>query len=190
MALITITGPAAEPIDGGQVKASARVDGDEFDGQIALIIPALRRHVEGRLGRRLIQQTVEIVLDGFPAAAIDLHLPDVTSIISVKYIDPNGVEQTLAASAYSLTGSGFSAWLFPAYSTRWPTARDTAASVRIRYVVGYGATASDVPEDIKLWMIARAVHLLNNPDGLTDGSVQPSPFLDGLLDAYKVWRTG
>ena len=47
---------------------------------------------------------------------------------------------------------------------------------------------SDVPEDICLWMIAHAVQLLNNPDGQGDGSIKPLPFVDGLLDNYKVWR--
>ena len=109
MPIIDIQAPAAEPIAPADVKASARIDGAEFDSQLAIIIPALRRHVEGRLGRRLINQTVELVLDRFPAAEIDLQLPSVSSIVSVKYLDANGTELSLARNAYTLDSESYTA---------------------------------------------------------------------------------
>lgn len=188
MPIIDIQAPAAEPIAPADVKASARIDGAEFDSQLAIIIPALRRHVEGRLGRRLINQTVELVLDRFPAAEIDLQLPSVSSIVSVKYLDANGTEQTLASNAYALDAASYTAWLMLAYGQQWPETIDAANAVRVRFVVGYGAEAAAVPEDIRLWMIAHAVQILNAPDGQGDGSIKPLPFVDGLLDYYKIWR--
>lgn len=188
MPLIDIQAPAAEPIAPSDVKASARIDGTEFDSQLTIIIPALRRQAEGRLGRRLINQTVELVLDRFPAAEIDLQLPGVSSIVSVKYLDANGTEQTLASNAYALDSASYTAWLLPAAGQQWPETMASANAVRVRFVVGFGAAAADVPEDIRLWMIAHAVQLLNNPDGQGDGSIKPLPFVDGLLDNYKVWR--
>jgi uncharacterized phiE125 gp8 family phage protein len=188
MPIIDIQAPAAEPIAQADVKASARIDGAEFDSQLAIIIPALRRHVEGRLGRRLINQTVELVLDRFPASEIDLQLPSVSSIVSVKYLDANGTEQTLASNAYALDSASYTAWLMPAYGQQWPETMDAANAVRVRFVVGYGAEAAAVPEDIRLWMIAHAVQILNAPDGQGDGSIKPLPFVDGLLDNHKVWR--
>ena len=188
MPIIDIQAPAAEPIAPADVKASARIDGAEFDSQLAIIIPALRRHVEGRLGRRLINQTVELVLDRFPAAEIDLQLPSVSSIVSVRYLDANGTEQTLASNAYALDSASYTAWLMPVYGQQWPETMDAANAVRVRFVVGYGAEAAAVPEDIRLWMIAHAVQILNAPDGQGDGSIKPLPFVDGLLDNHKVWR--
>lgn len=188
MPLIDIQAPAAEPIAPSDVKASARIDGAEFDSQLTIIIPALRRQAEGRLGRRLINQTVELVLDRFPAAEIDLQLPGVSSIVSVKYLDANGTEQTLASNAYTLDSASYTAWLLPAAGQQWPETMASANAVRVRFIVGFGAAAADVPEDIRLWMIAHAVQLLNNPDGQGDGSIKPLPFVDGLLDNYKVWR--
>lgn len=188
MGIIQVSTPQTEPITADSVKASARIDGAEFDSQLAIIIPALRRHVEGRLGRRLINQTVELVLDRFPATEIDLQLPSVSSIVSVKYLDANGTEQTLASNAYVLDAASYTAWLMPAYGQQWPETMDAANAVRVRFVVGYGADAAAVPEDIRLWMIAHAVQILNAPDGQGDGSIKPLPFVDGLLDNHKVWR--
>ena len=91
MALITITGPAAEPVTVAEVKEAARADGTDLDSQIALLIPAFRRQAEHLQGRRLITQTVELVLDAFPPDTdIDLLLPDVQSITSVIYTDEAG----------------------------------------------------------------------------------------------------
>lgn len=188
MPLIDIQAPAAEPIAPADVKNSARIDGTEFDSQLTIIIPALRRQAEGRLGRRLINQTVELVLDRFPATEIDLQLPSVSSIVSVKYLDANGTEQTLASNAYALDAASYTAWLMPAYGQQWPETMNAANAVRVRFVVGYGADAAAVPEDIRLWMIAHAVQILNAPDGQGDGSIKPLPFVDGLLDNHKVWR--
>ena len=98
MPIKDITAPAVEPISLAEVKAAARIDGTEFDSQIAIIIPALRRMAEQQLCRRLITQTVELVLDEFPDDEIDLQLPNAQAITSVKYLDfETGTETTLAA---------------------------------------------------------------------------------------------
>ena len=189
MPLIDITAPAAEPVTATEVKAAARIDGTEYDAQIAIIIPALRGLAEQRLGRRLITQTVEIVLDAFPAEEIDLQLPDVQSITSVKYLEATaGAETTLAATEYSLDADSTPNWLLPAVDTEWPDTFDTTNAVRVRFVVGYGAASTDVPQDIRLWIIAHAAQALNAPDGLTLNNLAPLPFVDRLLDRHTCMR--
>lgn len=189
MPLILIADPSGEPVTSAEIKASARIDGTDFDSQIAIIIPALRHQAEARIGRRLITQTVELVLDAFPVAEIDLTLPNVQSIVSVKYIDTAGVEQTLASNLYSLDSSSTPCWLLPARDTDWPATLAAANAVRVRFVVGYGATAASVPDDIRLWMIAHACQVLRLPEGITSGTLAPLPFVDRLLDCHVVWRS-
>jgi uncharacterized phiE125 gp8 family phage protein len=175
-----ITGPAAEPVTADDVKARARIDGTEFDSQIALLIPALRADAENRLGRRLITQTVELVLDAFPSGEIDLRLLDVRAITSVKYLDSAAAELTLDASAYSLDARSApeSSWLLPAYGVAWPSTLDAANAVRVRYTVGYGDAAADVPAPIRYWIIARVAAELG---------ADATPFVDRLLDPFKVY---
>lgn len=191
MPLIDITAPATEPITSAEVKAAARIDHAEFDTQIAIVIPAVRRMAEQILGRRLVTQTVELVLDAFPSVEIDLQLPDVQAISSVKYIaDDTGTETTLASTEYSLDADSTPCWLLPSYDAGdWPTARDTTNAVRIRFTVGYG-DAADVPGDIKVWMLAHACQMLSSPDGMARGDVKPMAFIDHLLDAHRVIRIG
>ena len=190
MPLIDITAPAAEPVTSAEVKAAARIDDTAIDAQIAILIPAIRRLAENRLGRRLITQTVELVLDAFPAVEIDLGFPDVQSITSVKYIDTAEVQQTLDAADYSLDGDSTPCWLVPAYDTDWPETLDAVNAVRVRYVVGYGDSGSAVPQDIRLWIIAHCVQALAAPDGLAANQLAPLPFVDSLLDDHRVLRFG
>ena len=189
MPIIHISGQAGEPATTSEIKASARIDGAEFDSQIAIIILPLRRQAEARIGRRLITQTVELVLDEFPVADIDLTLPNVQSIVSVKYLDVAGVEQTVASNLYSLDASSTPCWLLPARDPDWPATLAAANAVRVRFVAGYGATAASVPDDIRLWMIAHACQVLRLPEGITSGTLAPLPFVDRLLDCHVVWRS-
>lgn len=191
MPLILIEGPAAEPVTVAEVKAAARIDGAEFDLQAQLAISALRSHAEARTGRCLIEQTLELVLDAFPAGEIDLLSPRVSEIVSVKYVDPAGVEQTLASNRYVIATdslSGEFAWLFPANGIDWPDTAEQANTVRIRFKAGFGAEASTVPSDIRLWIIAHAVQILQAPDGQGEQQIKPLAFLDRLLDPYIVYR--
>jgi uncharacterized phiE125 gp8 family phage protein len=192
MPLIDITAPAAEPVTSAEVKAAAGIDDSTFDAQIDIIIPAMRRAAEQRLGRRLITQTVELVLDEFPAAEIDLQLPDVQAITSVKYLEPDaGVETTLAGTEYSLDGDSTPCWLLPSYDAgAWPSTRDTTNAVRIRFTCGYGNAAANVPSDIRLWIIAQCVQAINAPCGFAQTNVAPLPYVDRLLDAQRVFRVG
>lgn len=189
MPLIEITAPAAEPVTAAEVKAAAKIDGTEFDTQITIAIAALRALAEQKLGRRLITQTCEIVLDAFPAAEIDLQLPDVQAISSVKYLEATaGTETTLASDQYSLDGDSTPCWLLPAYDTDWPDTYDTVNAVRVRFTVGYGSSASDVPQEIRLWIIAHAVQALNSASGLSFDNLAPLPFVDRLLDRHTCMR--
>lgn len=181
MALITIAAPIVEPVTADEIKASARIDGAEFDAQIAVLIAAFRQQAEHELGRRLITQTVELVLDEFPPDVdIDLILPDVQSIESVKYYDATGVQQTIDPAAYSLDSDSTPCWLL--VLNDWPATKGAANAVRIRYVVGYGDAPTDVPSNTRLWIIARVCAALENSD--------PAPWLARLLDAETVMRLG
>lgn len=188
MPLIQIAPPAVEPVSVAEVLDAARVDDTAFNAQAEIVIKALRKHAEARTGRAFITQTMELVLDGFPSADIDLLLPNVQSIVSVKYLDTAGIEQTLASNNYALDNVSTPSWLLSAYGTRWPDTLAMNNALRIRFNVGYGAAAGDVEEDIRLWIITHATQMLNSPDGLVDQTLRPLPFVDRLLDSHIVYK--
>lgn len=189
MALKQIDPPLVEPVSVAEVLDSFRGDDEAaFTQQATRLIRSLRRHAEARIGRALITQTMELVLDAFPSAEIDLLIPNVQSIVSVTYIDPDQQTVTLDPSAYSLDKDSTPSWLLPAYDTTWPETLNTTNALRVRFKVGYGDTAEDVPEEIRDWIITHATQRLGSPDGLSDQAYKPLPFVDRLLDPYIVYR--
>lgn len=191
MPLKLITGPTLEPVTTAEVKSSARVDDSAYDTQATLAIAAMRSQAEAKMARCLITQTLELILDDFPAGEIDLIMPDVQQILTVKYIDINGAEQTLSNTNYTLAEDNIDAdlfWLHPAQNVAWPPTRAIANAVRIQFKAGYGDTAADVPHDIRLWIIAHAVQILQSPDGYVEQKFSQLPYVDRLLHPHIIYR--
>ena len=191
MPIKLITGPSVEPVSIAEVKTSARIDGTEFDTQATIAIAAMRSQAEERLARCLITQTLELILDDFPAGEIELIMPGVQEILTVKYIDAAGVEQTLSDTTYTLGEDSIIAdlyWLYPAQDVAWPATQASANAVRIQFKAGYGDAAANVPQDIRLWIIAHAVQILQSPDGYVEQKFSPLPYVDRLLHPHIIYR--
>jgi uncharacterized phiE125 gp8 family phage protein len=190
MALKIITHPATEPITLAEAKLQCKVDGTDDDTLITSLIQAAREEAEHEVGRPLITQTWELVLDAFPAAEISLGKPNVLAITSLKYYDEAEVEQTMASSDYTLdTEDTADCWVHPAIDTEWPATLDTANAVRVRFTCGYGS-ASDVPATIKAWMLVRIATLHKHREEFVSGvsvTKLPEAFTDRLLDRFRVY---
>jgi len=187
MSMSIVIPPSVEPMTAADIAIPLRLDGSTFDAYInGTLIPAFRAKCENLLGRYLTTQTAELVLDAFPSDDVDLWVPDVQSVVSVKYLDVDGVQQTLASTDYALDADSTPCWLLPV--TIWPTAGEFANAVRIRYTCGYGPAASDVPNNLKLWITAHVCQALQNPSGLDMSNLKTLPYLDALLDSERVWR--
>lgn len=181
--------PAVEPITLAQARAQCRVDADvtDEDDLLQLCIEDATEACEGLLRRPLIERTVERVLDLFPAQEIELAYGPVRSIVSVRYIDAAGVQQTLAPAAYVLDTADGVDWLLPAVGTSWPETDGNVSGVRIQYVAGYGPTGASIPRPVRRWLLLTVNHFFENR-GVMDatGKVRelPSRFVDRLLDPY------
>lgn len=189
MTLKLITAPTEEPISRTEAKLHLRVEHTADDTLIDGLIVAARQAAEHELQRALVTQTWERVLDAFPDVEIELGMPPVQSITSVKYIDEDEVEQTLSALLYSLDSDNEPGWVLPAIDTEWPDTLDTADAVRVRFVCGYGA-ASAVPQAIKQWMLIRIGTLYKMREQFVVGTTMtpvPERFVDSLLDPHRFY---
>lgn len=184
MSIQRITAPAAEPVSLAEAKAHLRVEVSTDDALIGALITAAREAVEHELERSLITQIWEQVLDAFPVAFV-LPRGPVDSIVSVKYLDLDGVEQTLDPSGYVMDNTSDPAYLVPAYNAAWPETRATINAVRVRYTTGYGAAGSDVPAAIRQWMLLQIGAMYDNR-AAAGVQVFALPYADRLLDRYRV----
>ncbi|HSH72348.1 MAG TPA: head-tail connector protein [Methylophilaceae bacterium] len=187
--IIVITPPASEPVTLAEAKLHCKADSGDDDSLISIYITAARAAAEHRIGRALVTQTLELVLDSFPGNEIELpHVP-VASITSVKYLDSDGIEQTIAGSDYYLDNAGLKNWVIPGHGTSWPSSFDAANAVRVRYVAGYG-DETKVPGGIKSWILLTVGTLYKNRESTIDGTITspiPERFYESLLDPYKTW---
>lgn len=176
-----IVGPTVEPVLLSGGLAHLRENAGVADEYIEGLITVARVACEDRLQRTLINSTWRLQLDAFPAV-IELGMPPVSSVASVKYIDEAGAEQTLASSEYVFDASKEPAPLKPASGKSWPRTADVPGAVKVEFVAGYGAAGTDVPAPIRKWIEAAVAHMYENR--LSD---LPTDFGLGYISTYRFW---
>lgn len=149
--------PAETPITLAEAKAHCRVDGPDDDALISSLIDAVTQHLDGRrgyLGRCLVMQSWEYRLACFPdCGIIELPLPPLQSIASVKYIDDAGNEQTLVENTdYIVDNATYYGQVRRAFDAIWPVPRLEDYAVRVIFSAGFGDAAA-VPQPIKSAML-------------------------------------
>ena len=187
-----------------EAKLHLRVDFDEDDTLIASLITAARQAAETLTGRQFVTARWKMVLDSFPGPSLmgvpagqSFSLPGhavllpkcpVQSVIAINYLDMGGALQTMPASSYTVDAACEPARITPVFGQIWPPTLPQIGSVGVIFDAGYGS-ASDVPAGIKSWIKLRVGSLYSHREEmatLSRGRIDPLPFVDGLLDGYRV----
>jgi uncharacterized phiE125 gp8 family phage protein len=204
MPIQLVTPPTEEPVSLLEAKLHLRVDFDEDDMLIASLITAARQAAETLTGRQLTTARWKQVLDCFPGPslmgvpagqtftlpghAILLAKAPVQSVVSINYLDMGSVNQTMPALTYTVDVACEPARITPVFGQIWPICLPQIGAVSVTFDAGYG-TASQVPEGIKSWIKLRLGSLYAHREevaALSRGRIESLPFIDGLLDPYKV----
>lgn len=188
-ALTLITAPSVEPLTTAEAKLHLRVDESADDGLIDGLILAAREQAEAFTKRALITQTWELIFDNF-SNCIELPKADLQSVTSIKYIDTDGVEQTLATSVYTVDTDSEPGRVYLAYNQTWPTVRAIPHAVTIQFVAGYGAASTAIPGSILSAMKLMIGHWYENREDSIVGTIAaPIPFGSrALLGPYTIDR--
>lgn len=179
--------PNEEPITLAEAKLHCRVDHTADDALITGLITAARQQAEHRTGRALITQQWVYTQDSF-TDLIQLPRPALVSVQSVKYMDGDGAQQTLANTEYQVVISELVGYLRPAFGKSWPACRVQPDSVVVAYTCGYGAAVA-VPPSIRTWMLLAVGTWYAQREGIITGTVVtelPRDFFAALLDPYWV----
>lgn len=166
MAYKIITSATTEPVSLAEARAHLRIEpfgspeAHPDDAYVSALISVAREWCEQYTGRALASQTIEMALDDFPEDAIELPLTPVTSITSVKYIDEEGIEQTLSSTYYGLDDYSKPNWLLLKSGFNWPDTNGGANNIKIRMVVGN--TSANIPKPIYAAMLLIIGNLYEN----------------------------
>ena len=201
MFLVNIYPPATEPITLAEAKNHLRVEIVDDDALITALIIAARQYAESETGRSLITQSWRLVLDEFPGGcmssqaktllpgnAILLDRVPVQSVTSIQYLDTGGTWQTLEDTEWVAELQSAPARVAPGFGKTWPTVVSQIGAVKVDFVAGYGAAAA-VPQAIKTWMLLRIGALYEHREEVSvmrQGKIEALPYVDRLLDAYRV----
>jgi len=170
--LTVVSAAASEPVTLEEAKRHLRVDGTEEDTLIEGLIAAARELVEGETGRTLMAQTIRQYFDDFPedGGTLRLAVYPVRSVASLKYLDDDGTETTLAADDYRADVTSEPARIDPACGETWPTTYGASNGVWVNVEAGY-ASAAAVPRGLKQAILLLVGHWYENREAINIGNI-------------------
>lgn len=200
--------PEDDVVTLAEARAHLRVDAygsppeSADDDWIEAQIPAARAYCEGYLGRALAPRTMELATNAFPGVSVvsppgacfTLPFGPVVSVEWVRYIDSDGVEQTLDSAGYEVDAYAHPSRVVLTYGSTWPAARNSLNSVRVRYVTGYVAASESpgthpvIPKTARAAVLLMLGHLYENREASgTDKLLELPLGVSALLDVVP-WR--
>lgn len=186
MTLTLKTAASVPVVNVPQAKEHLRVDDDTEDDLIDRLITIATECIEDRVEVQLLPAVWELALDEFPRGLIELRRPPVLSLVSLKYFDVAGVEQTLAAEDYQLDTRSRPARLLPAVGTCWPSTRQQLAAVVVEFNAGFGDPTL-VPFNAKLAVLQLVAHWFNHREAIGSVGNEIVFGVDWLLDGLR-WK--
>jgi uncharacterized phiE125 gp8 family phage protein len=177
--------PAAAPLTLAEALEQLHENAGVADAKVLDLIDVAREACEDRTERTLISTPWRLTLDAFPSA-IRLLQPPIISVESVRFVDEEGVEQTLAPADYYLDNVSEPGYLLPAYGKAWPATRCQPNAVVVNYTAGYGATMTAVPRPLRQWMLLAIVDMYDTRKASSEKPQVTHDFVDSLLGPYRM----
>lgn len=131
--------PPAQIINTSEAKLHLKVDYSADDSIIDICAQMAQDYVESKTNQRIGEQTVNLVIDEFEDQ-INLDFGPIISVISIKYLDADGEEQTLDPSIYKFL-PGFRSIIALRPNCSWPTVYALPRSITIQVKAGWKRNA-------------------------------------------------
>lgn len=183
MSLRLITPPTTLPVTVEEARANGKIEISEDDAFVEGLIRAALSRAERFTGRAFEPQTWEVTIDLFPDNEIELPFGPVTEVLSVKYTDTLGAEQTMSPIDYVVDLSSADGWVVLVEGVPWPTAMETINAVRVRYKAGDG---TDKYPDVKQAILLMVEHWYENRSHGSSDTVKPIPLnAEYMLELHR-----
>ncbi|NHZ93542.1 hypothetical protein F2P45_31750 [Massilia sp. CCM 8733] len=180
-----ITAPVALAVSMETAKLQLRVTSSDLDASIELWLKGITRECEHQIGRALVTQAWRTTLAAFDDA-IQLERAPLIAVQSVSYYDAGNGLQVLAPDAYYVDAVTEPGYIVAAAGAPWPATFARGNAVTVEYTCGYGDTDDKVPENVKLYILARLCEQFD-PATREFKATSQSMYVDRLLDACRVY---
>lgn len=197
-----VSGGSGQVVTTAELKKHLRITHSNDDSYINALIEAATDEIdmpradhkpEGWLGRALLSRKLRLSYNDVPPLVIRLPGGRVTAIDKVEYRDRDDNFQTIDSGDYhsDLTQEPALLWAdedWPIWPHKeWPEdLKGGPDTFRVEFTCGY-ATASDVPAQIKQWIMMRAAEMYRDREGTIRGSIaKRMEHFNRMLDQYRV----
>jgi uncharacterized phiE125 gp8 family phage protein len=180
-----ISAPVALAVSMAEAKETLRIDEDDtsLDITIGIWVAGITADAEKETHRAFVNRAMRKTLDRFQDA-IQLSAPTF-SVEAVRFLDPEGVTRTLDPADYYVDRVTVPGYIVPARGKAWPATEVHANAVSVDFTAGYGPTAATVPDEVRLYILARLSELFD-PAAREFKETQASVFVNRLLDGLWV----
>jgi len=183
---LTIVSPTSElAVALEEAKLFCRVDGNDEDAILGLLISTAMERYQNRTGKQLLNVTMRGTFSSF--SRIRLSRGPWQSLVSIEYMDTDGDWNVFASSNYK---ANLDNGLINVFGTL-PSDVNVYESrpVRATWVCGYGYTNDSIPADIKHLILVMIATAYMQRESLSLTSVQEiSAFFDGYMNSHRTIR--
>jgi len=190
--LVQVTPPAEEPVALATVKAFGRIEENDDDALLALLIASAREVLEELTWRALVTQSWRYTADGFPPGrqSILLPRPALLSVESVEWLDDAGAVQIMDPAQWEVDVSASDQGrVRPLPGASWPPAALRFEAARVTFTAGYGGQDAQ-PARVKVACAQLVLAAYDFREPLTVGTVAKVPGLDRVIQSLSARSFG
>lgn len=165
-------------------RVAARINGTDSDGEIETDVRTFTANAEDSTNRAIINRTCRVTMDAFPSCApwaIVVPASPLSSVVALKYIDSDGVAQTLDPADYIVDRAREPGQITPAPGLAWPATQLRPSAVNVDVICGYGPDSTTTPAAFKGYILGMVA------DKHAPAGAPALAYLDDLLRSMKVY---
>jgi uncharacterized phiE125 gp8 family phage protein len=188
---IIITEPESYPVTVEEIKEFARIDGNDEDSILESFLIGVVNDTEAYLKKALITRQYKMIMDAWNDKEIELPMPPLISVQSIKTIDEDGNETVYDSDNYYVVTESIPGKIIIKKNSQKPlNSERESGGYEIIFTAGYGNDASSVPKQIRI-AIMQWVTMIYENRSMTDSETlknEPPPEVKKILKTYRIAR--